>query len=326
MITKDCPFTGKDLTVRCRYCAVVNALLNVGNEIGIVLIIKWTPTSTGKKSSVFRQQTWVPMPNANGIGTKRLCPFNNKVPNCTKDKAQDPLGVCSVFHENEVVITWPNSFLGSNGWLQTMRQNFSLGQMPNGQRWPKCVWRMPKVARREILMLFCAAYDKAWQEFMISGRLEVQAFIFRGMSETPFEHYMDLQPKLQNGLDRRGKLSSARLSFIISQATCPHNWFSKAESSCLGQENAVALNKAFFNTLPKLPEVPKEKADIAWMIYDLKPQANAGQHYWIVSREDCLLRVWTRIESNNKIPSRKDGRFYLSFAGEGWTRSWKRHQ
>ncbi len=27
---------------------------------------------------------------------KRLCPFNNKVPNCTKDKAQDPLGVCSV--------------------------------------------------------------------------------------------------------------------------------------------------------------------------------------------------------------------------------------
>ncbi len=35
-------------------------------------------------------------PAANGASavrhrTKRLCPFNNKVPNCTKDKAQDPL-------------------------------------------------------------------------------------------------------------------------------------------------------------------------------------------------------------------------------------------
>ena len=47
---------------------------------------------------------------ANRHRTKRLCPFNNKVPNCTKDKAQDPLGVCSVFHENEAVITCPIRF------------------------------------------------------------------------------------------------------------------------------------------------------------------------------------------------------------------------
>ena len=31
---------------------------------------------------------------ANRHRTKRLCPFNNKVPNCAKDKAQNPLGVC----------------------------------------------------------------------------------------------------------------------------------------------------------------------------------------------------------------------------------------
>jgi hypothetical protein len=31
--------------------------------------------------------------NANRHRTKCLCPFNNKVPNCAKDKAQDPLGV-----------------------------------------------------------------------------------------------------------------------------------------------------------------------------------------------------------------------------------------
>jgi hypothetical protein len=31
--------------------------------------------------------------SANRHRTKRLCPFNNIVPNCTEDKAQDPLGV-----------------------------------------------------------------------------------------------------------------------------------------------------------------------------------------------------------------------------------------
>ena len=38
----------------------------------------------------------------------RLCPFNNKVPNCTKDKAKNPLGVCSVFQDNEACYHVPD--------------------------------------------------------------------------------------------------------------------------------------------------------------------------------------------------------------------------
>ncbi len=41
---------------------------------------------------------------------KKLCPFNNKVPNCTKDKANDPLGVCSVFEKEALAITCPIRF------------------------------------------------------------------------------------------------------------------------------------------------------------------------------------------------------------------------
>lgn len=36
-----------------------------------------------------------------------------------------------------------------------------------------------------------------------------------------------------------------------------------------GKKQAVAIHSAFYNTLPSLPEVPKERADIAWFIYDL---------------------------------------------------------
>ena len=35
------------------------------------------------------------------------------------------------------------------------------------------------------------------------------------------------------------------------------------------KKQTVALQKSFFDTLPKLPTVTKEKADIAWFLYDL---------------------------------------------------------
>lgn len=37
----------------------------------------------------------------------RLCPYNNKVPNCTKDSVTDPLGVCSIHHANELAVICP---------------------------------------------------------------------------------------------------------------------------------------------------------------------------------------------------------------------------
>ncbi|MDA3875380.1 MAG: NotI family restriction endonuclease, partial [Kiritimatiellae bacterium] len=45
----------------------------------------------------------------------KLCPFNNKVPSCTKDKAKDPLGVCSVQTTAGPVITCPIRF--REDWL-----------------------------------------------------------------------------------------------------------------------------------------------------------------------------------------------------------------
>ena len=42
--------------------------------------------------------------DADRYRSNKLCPYNNKVPSCTKDKANDPLGVCSVFDK----ITMPS--------------------------------------------------------------------------------------------------------------------------------------------------------------------------------------------------------------------------
>ena len=45
-------------------------------------------------------------PEADRYRGNKLCPFNNKVPSCTKDKAKNPLGVCSVFERDQAIITF----------------------------------------------------------------------------------------------------------------------------------------------------------------------------------------------------------------------------
>jgi hypothetical protein len=72
-----------------------------------------------------------------------------------------------------------------------------------------------------------------------------------------------------------------------------------------GKKTAVALNKSFFNTLPKLPEVRKEDAEIAWLIYDLKPPKSQGEHYELFRER----MVYTRFEpALNQITKSRPGK------------------
>ena len=44
------------------------------------------------------------------------------------------------------------------------------------------------------------------------------------------------------------------------------------------KKQTVALQKAFFDTLPKLPSVKERKADIAWFLYDLVMDGTTNQY------------------------------------------------
>ena len=65
------------------------------------------------------------------------------------------------------------------------------------------------------------------------------------------------------------------------------------------RKQTVAIQKSFFETLPSLPITTKEKADIAWFLYDLEFNEEQNQNNLVLTKtvytefEPALLRVTT---------------------------------
>jgi hypothetical protein len=236
--------------------------------------------------------------------TKRLCPFNNKVPNCTKDKAQDPLGVCSVFHEEDVVITCPVRF--RQEWI--IADDAADFFFPRGATWTTLTEVRLKDAEGEsagnIDVVLCA-YDKSGKVYDF-GALEVQAVYISGNVRQPFEHYMK-SPQKNSQMDWTKEPNYPRPDYLSSsrKRLAPQLIFKGGIINAWGKKTAVALNKGFFNTLPKLPQVPMENADIAWMIYDLRPPAKNGDQYELFRERT----VYTKFEpALNQITKSRPGK------------------
>ena len=124
----------------------------------------------------------------------------------------------------------------------------------------------------EVLLV---AYDAAGQ-ITDFGALEVQAVYISGNVRRPFEAYIRdsqdflVNPPQSREAPRADYLSSSRKRLapqLIYKGGILHEW---------GKRSAVALHQAFFETLPPLPEVPPEQAEVAWFLYDL---AIDGEQY-----------------------------------------------
>src|SRR5579859_7089837 len=124
---------------------------------------------------------------ANRHRDKTLCPFNNKVPNCTKDKANDPLGVCSIFEGDSIAITCPIRF----------RQNWIIADdaaeffFPKKAKWTSLTEvrlkdKSDKSAGNIDLVL--VSYDGRGK-ITDFGALEIQAVYISGNVRKPFEYY-----------------------------------------------------------------------------------------------------------------------------------------
>lgn len=231
-------------------------------------------------------------PKAIRYRSRRLCPFNNKIPNCTKDKAKNPLGVCSVFHDGIPAITCPIRF--REDWLITDdAASFFFG---DGTAWSSLTEVRLNDAHGKSagnIDVVLVAYDDNGKIFDF-GALEIQAVYISGNVRDPFEHYMK-NPKAHAQMDWSTQPNYPRPDYLSSsrKRLAPQLLFKGGILHSWRKKTAVALNKSFFETLPPLKTVSKSKADISWLIYDLRLVKEDGQERFTLTKID---EVFTEFE------------------------------
>lgn len=200
----------------------------------------------------------------------KLCPFNNKVPNCTKDRANDPLGVCSIYHGSQAVITCPIRF--RQGWMIAQdAATFFFGESAAWTSLSEIHLKDKNGGAAGNIDLVLVSYDKQG-EILDFGSLEIQAVYISGNVRKAFEYYMK-EPENRWDMDwteladyypRPDYLSFSRKRLV------PQMLYKGGIMKTWQKKQAVAIQRSFYETLPQLPETTLEVAEIAWLLYDLK--------------------------------------------------------
>lgn len=221
----------------------------------------------------------------------RLCPYNNKVPNCTKDSVIDPLGVCSIFHGDDLAVVCP----------VRLRQNWFIAEhaagffFPNGTQWTTLVEvrlkdRYGKSAGNIDVVL--VAYD---QNGIVTdfGSLEVQSVYISGnLRRIFFQPLMndrmeylktdwELSRKKNPGPDYLSSLRKRLAPQLTYQGDVLNKWKKKT---------AIAIDLYLFEVLPAPVEVPKEQAEIAWLIYSLEASRSTDETLQLTHQKTVYTR------------------------------------
>lgn len=211
----------------------------------------------------------------------RLCPFNNIVSNCTKNSIEFPLGVCSLYHKEKPVIICPIRFRedwkivsDAADFIFDKKTTWThVGEVKLKDKFGKSAGNIDYVL---------VAYDN-FGRVIDFGTLEVQAVYISGNLSGPFSAYLE-KPSTEFTWTQAFKypkpdyLSSSRkrlIPQIIAKGSIIKQW---------NKKQAVALQTAFFNTLPDLPEVEKDESDFAFFLYDLGPVIDEQRQELLLSK------------------------------------------
>lgn len=227
-------------------------------------IFGFPPENIDKRASYYREN--------------RLCPFFNRFPNCTKDKADDPLGVCSINHQGSKIITCPSRF--REDWM--ILRNAAAFVWPKGTKWTS----LPEIRLTDANGQSAGNIDYVLVSYDTDGKIldfasiEVQGVYISGNLRNSFKEYMtNPSPDFSwNGKNypHPDYLSSSRKRLI------PQMLYKGGIFKAWGKKQCVVIQKSFFETLPSLPQVSKEQADIAWFLYDLDYSKTENQNHLVL--------------------------------------------
>lgn len=216
-------------------------------------------------------------PEAKRARKNRLCPYNNRVPSCTKDKANDPLGVCTIHDGAEMAITCPIRF--RQDWL--IADHAADFFFRKDSHWTTLTEvrlddRNGKSAGNIDVVL--VSYDDRGR-LRDFGALEVQAVYISGNIRQPFERYLKAPEKIRT-FDWSDHAFYPRADYLSSsrKRLAPQLIYKGGILQTWGKKQAIALHSGFYKTLPQLPKVKPNQADIVWLIYDLQLDPTRRQY------------------------------------------------
>ena len=239
-----------------------------------------------------------PVDNFSGEATRyrgnKLCPFNNKVPNCTKDKANDPLGVCSIFDGEKLAITCPVRF--RQGWL--IVEDAASFFFPADAKWTT----LTEVRLRDKQGKSAGNIDVVLVQYDDNGKvldfgsLEIQAVYISGNVRRPFEAYMQ-SPESGASMDWSKEPNYPRPDYLSSsrKRLAPQLLYKGGILSAWNKKIGVALDKSLFSTLPTLQESESNQVDIAWFVYDLQFDQD-NKRYFLVRDTTVYTTFSTALE------------------------------
>ena len=205
-------------------------------------------------------------PEAKRYRKGRWCPYNNPSGlTCTKSSATDPLGVCSIFDGDKIVITCPVRLRQDVTILEDATNFFFPDGKPITLTEVRLKDREGKAAGNIDIVLATIDENDKVTDF---DSIEVQAVYISGNVRNVFKEYMK-DPAQNYAMEWPSKnyptpdyLSSSRKRLVpqlLYKGGILHSWHKKM---------AVVVHREFFEQLPHLEEVDEEEAEMAWMIYD----------------------------------------------------------
>jgi hypothetical protein len=210
---------------------------------------------------------------------RRLCPFNNKVPNCTKDKANDPLGVCSIQHQGQAVITCPVRF--RQVWQIVDDAAAFFFPNPNTSFTSLVEVRLNDVDGKSAgnIDIVLVSYDDAGR-ITDFGALEVQAVYISGNVRQPFEAFMAHRNDTGYSLDWSGRRLYPNPDYLSSsrKRLAPQLMYKGGILNAWRKKQAVAIQRSFYDTLPRFPQTAVDDAEMIWLLYDLHYDAEQEQY------------------------------------------------
>ena len=229
-------------------------------------------------------------PDAVHFRSHQLCPFNNRVPNCTKDKAAHPLGVCSIYHADEPVIICPVRFREDWRIVSDAADFF----FPAGTTWTSLTdVRLSDGYDKQVATIdvVIVAYNEKGKVFDF-GALGVQAVYTAGNVHAPFDFYIQ-NPSEHTMVDWSAEPGYPQPDYLASlqMNLAPRLSGMGGILTAWQKRTAVAINKRFFASLPSMPTVEKAEADIAWLVYDLQLHDEGGAPRYRLTKVD---EVYTR--------------------------------